>query len=231
MVVHYQHLNPDNFHHRLSYINYSGKVEYDIPISPSIALISPVILADQWGAIYMQTGNSFVYTVSNPGFLYISPPSDKKQEQVFIKAGIEEPFFVGWDNYLYHITDHTFYHKSASHINYRRWEIFPDMDYWNNPTKQESVPSLAGGYKRIIGIDRSSNLYVEILSENESYLIKVNTAGKAHRLIGIFPQESPFDTIVSSSISPDGTYFGITYDANNSKILPNIIKCEFPVRK
>lgn len=216
----------------LSYINYEGTIDYDLNLEEwaSIALPLPIIQTDQWGGVYFQVGNTFVMQSSKFGVLYITPPPwGEYPELTYIATKPYEPIIIGWDNYLYHVYNTL---MSSTYLpSYRRWEITPDPDYWKHPVEEEKISVPEEASKQFIGIDQESNLYILAYRAGKYTVIKTNMEKSQVSIVGIFPQGDLYNMIKSSSISPNGTFFGLSYDDSNPDVLPSVIQCLFPENK
>jgi len=222
---------------QLSFLSFSGNITHEIPLSTTtVDMLAPVLQTDSYGGIYIRAGNSFTPMDGSNGLHYISP--DLKQE--IIDSSFQTPrnippaFVVGWDGYLYKITDDKadfsgFLRKSV--IDYEKWKISPNIGYFKAEpeTGQFIIPELESeeGFLGVfLGVDKQGSAYIV----HKTGVIMSDKKGT------FYFKEFPEDIITSDhyvlwyrtiSLSPSGDIYLLSYDEEDMEVQPSIKKCHF----
>lgn len=77
-------------------------------------------------------------------------------------------------------------------------------------------------YTRFLGVDTQGRLYFRTRDAAQMWLVRVSASGE-ERVIAPVPEE--WSSI--SSLGPDGTLYGITYDLEDISTAPRVIQCMF----
>jgi hypothetical protein len=222
---------------QLSFLSVSGNITHEIPLSTTtVDMLTPVLQTDSYGGIYIRVGNSFTPMAGSNGLHYISP--DLKQEimdQSFqTPRNIPPAFIVGWDGYLYRITDDkadfSGFLKNPV-IDYDRWKISTDVEFFKTKPEigrflipePEPEEMILGNF---LGVDRDSS----------AYIVKRTGVVMSDKNGVFYFREFPEDIIISGysawlyravSLSPSGDIYLLSYDEEDIEVQPSIKKCRF----
>ncbi len=224
----------ENMQSQLSFLSLSGKVINEISLSTTtVDMQAPVLQTDSYGGIYIRAGNSFTATAESNGLHYISP--DLKQEVVDVSfrtpRNIPPAFIIGWDGYLYKITDDKadfsgFLNKPVIH--YERWKITSDFEYFKTKPEigefvipdQESEHQFSGNF---LGVDKDSFAYIV-------HRTGITMADKKGYLFKEFPEgiiTNGYYGLPMMSLSPSGDIYHLSYDIEDMDVQPSIKRCSF----
>jgi len=221
---------------QLSFLSFSGNVTHEIPLSTTtVDMLEPVLQTDSCGGIYIRVGNSFAAMAGSNGLHYISPEFKQEIDQSFqTPRNFPPAFIVGWDGYLYRITDDRADFSSFLKnpiIDYERWKISADVGFFK--TKPETGKFLIPEPEPE---ERFLGKFLGVDKQGSAYIVKRTGVVMSDKNGVFYFSEFPEDIIISGysalyyraiSLSPSGDIYLLSYDEEDMEVQPSIKKCRF----